>query len=326
VHNTRLKLDEVFKEIETGTQQARERLLEVFLERAADPAHALEHAKERVADLASQYKQRLERVRNLMIDHEKALLQSVERDHHDRARKLYRSLVYMMQKLGVRYQHRAPMLQMVAYFAQLGADDVQELQHSALLGIYEDLVRQVYVAEGPSKDSLALLEKTRQDFGISEDEHRELMGHAKDALLVAEYQPTVAVIEGDPSLAKRIAEAIALEFPKVVVKLFNDPESFLKAVGDALPDILISATLFDQSAMQGLDLMRKVKQLPVAKERFTETVLMIPATDEYFQEAIRTHDIGQIVQKPFSNELLMWTLRPLIFKASGTRVDMLNRT
>ena len=318
---TRSKLDDVLKEIDTGTQEARERLLELILERTADPHQAVEHAKARVTELGNLYRQRLERIKNLMIEHEKALVQSLEQRHQEDARKLYRSMVYLMQKLGVRYEHRAPMLQMVAFFAHLSEADTRELQHSALMGIYEDLLKNLYVQEGPSKESLELLEKTRQDFGISDDEHTRLMAEAKDDLLLAEHQPVVAVVESDASLSERIARAIGLEFPKVVVKMYKDPDAFLSAVGNEFPDVLLSATIFPEGRRQGMDLLREVKASPSGREHVTETVLMLPSTDEYFQQAVRELDLGQIIQKPFSNELLMWSLRPLIFKASGARIE-----
>jgi hypothetical protein len=321
IDETKTKLDGVLKEIETGTQEARERLLELILERTADPHQAVEHAKARVTELGNLYRQRLERIKNLMIEHERALVHSQKERHREDSRKLYRSMVYLMQKLGVRYEHRGALLQIIAFFAHLSEDDTRELQHNALLGIYEDLLKNLYVQEGPSKESLALLEQTRTDFGISEAEHAQLMEAAKDDLLVVEHQPTIAVVEHDASLRERIAQAIGLEFPKVIVKQFQNPGAFLSSIGDNMPDILLSATIFPESAKQGMDLLKEVKAHPAAREHVTETVLMLPATDEYFQDAVREMHLGQIIQKPFSNELLMWSLRPLIFKASGARVE-----
>jgi hypothetical protein len=47
---------------------------------------------------------------------------------------------------------------------------------------------------------------------------------------------------------------------------------------------------------------------------------MLEASDEMFKEAVQQLDLGKILQVPFSAELLMWTIRPMIFKVSGTPI------
>ena len=321
VKAARAKLDGVMKEIDEGTQLAKERLFELILQRTADPSQAVEKARESVADLSSQYRQRMETIKDLMIVHEKELVMSLERAHQENARKLYRSMAYMMQKMGVRFQHRESLLHLVAFFAQLSDQDEKSLRHSALLGIYEDLLKQLYTQEGPSKESLKLLDKTRTDFGISEDEHVSLMEHAKNEMLVTEFMPSLSIIEDDQALADRMAKAILTEFPKVTVRIHPTPDDFMEKAATVMPEVLITSTLFEGSTRQGLDLLREIRTNPSAREHATQTVLMVSATDAYFKEAVEELGLAQIIQKPFTNDLLMWYVRPLILKASGAPIE-----
>lgn len=64
-------------------------------------------------------------------------------------------------------------------------------------------------------------------------------------------------------------------------------------------------------------MLKKLKEHPSVVSRATDLILMLPSNDPMFREAVNELGFGQILQKPFSRELLMWTLRPFLFKASG---------
>jgi hypothetical protein len=316
----RAKDDVVLKEIDSSIHTARERLYEVILSRTLDPERAATQAKTLVNTLSDQLRQRLEKIRSLMIDHEKSLLQTLEAEHHAKTRKLYRSLHYMMQKLGTPLEQRGSLLYLVSYFAQLEPDEEAELQHSANLGIYEDLLKRVFVQEVPNRDTVGLLEKTRTDFGISEAEHDTLLAHVKNNLLLTERVPTMAVIDASAELRESVAAAVRAEFPRVRVVLFDTPDDFLRTLTADVPQIVLSGTVFGHQGTAGVQLMKTLKTMPAIQAQGTDLILMLPTTDPLFKEAVEEIGIGRILQKPFSKELLMWTLRPSLFRASGAPV------
>jgi hypothetical protein len=314
------KQDPVLREIHQSLETAKERLYGVILSRAASPEETAKQAKEMVASLVEELKQRHEKIRTLMLDHEANILASREEEHKAQTRKLYRSLVYMMQKLGVRFEHRNPLLQLVSFYAHFTDEETKALTHNAALGIYEDLLKHVYIQGEPSEENVQNLEKTRTHFGISSMEHEMLVAHAKNELLLSEHIPAIAIVDNSPKVGEYVMSAVRSEFPKTKVQFFSTPEDFLKHAEKDLPDVLLCGALFDTGGLQGMDLCKKLKDAAHTAEKQTDFVVMLEVTDEFFKQAVEQLGLGKILQKPFSKELLMWTLRPLIFKASGAPV------
>lgn len=311
------KTDPIVKEIEESIEAAREKLYDVIINKLANPEDAVAQAKATVVNLTGQLKARLERIKNLMIDHEKDMLNSVEEIHRLKTRKLYRSMVYTMHKQGIPFEHRGSLLYLLSYYAALSVEEEAELKHNAELGIYEDLIKNAYLHGEPTEQNIRMLEQVCKDFRISEVEHEMILAQSKNDLLLTEIVPTMAVIDASEKVRDLVTDAVRAEFPKILITSYGSPDEFLRITADSLPNIVLSGTLFTGPGFPGIEMLKKLKEHASVVSRSTDLILMLPSNDPLFHEAVKELGFGQILQKPFSRELLMWTLRPFLFKASG---------
>ncbi|MFZ4621687.1 MAG: hypothetical protein ACOYNS_14095 [Bacteroidota bacterium] len=314
------KVDPILKEIDDSIATAREKLYEVFISKLANPEDAATKAKSTISALTKQLEERFKKISGLMIDHERDMLNAIEENQRIKTRKLYRSMVYMMHKLGVPFEHRGSLLYLVNYYGGFTPEEEKELKHNAELGIYEDLLKNVHLHQNPSEQNVQMLEQIRKDFMITDMEHDMVLAQAKNALLITEMVPTIAVIDANVKVREFVTEAVRTEFPKVQIASYDSPEVFLSSTGESLPNIVLSGTLFNGPGFQGIELLKSLKQHASVKDRTTDLILMLPSNDPLFREAVEEMGFGQVLQKPFSRELLLWTLRPFMFKAAGAPV------
>lgn len=311
------KTDPIVQEIDASIEAAKEKLYDVIINKLAKPEDAAAQAKATVINLTGQLKTRLERIKSLMVDHEKDMLNSVEEIHRSKTRKLYRSMVYTMHKLGIPFEHRSSLLYLLSYYGGFSIEEESELKHNAELGIYEDIIKNVHLHQNPTEENLKMLEQIRKDFSVSDIEHDMILAQSKNDLLLTELVPTLAVIDANVKVRDFVTNAVRSEFPKIQITAFESPEEFLKTSETSLPNIVLSGTLFAGPGFPGIEMLKKLKQHPSVISRATDLILMLPSNDPLFREAVDELGFGQILQKPFSRELLMWTLRPFLFKASG---------
>ena len=313
----RTKTDPIVREIEDSLDTAREKLYEVIINKLSNPEEAAAQAKSTVVNLTTQLKVRFDRIKSLMIEHEKDMLNSVEEIHRLKTRKLYRSMVYTMHKQGIPFEHRGSLLYLLSYYASLSVEEESELKHNAELGIYEDLIKNAYQHGEPTEQNIRMLDLVRNDFNISEVEHEMILAQSKNDLLLTEIVPTMAVIDANEKVRDLVTDAVRAEFPKILITSYASPDEFLRVSAESLPNIVLSGTLFNGPGFPGIELLKKLKEHPSVVSRATDLILMLPSNDPMFREAVNELGFGQILQKPFSRELLMWTLRPFLFKASG---------
>lgn len=313
----RTKTDPIVREIEDSLDTAREKLYEVIINKLSNPEEAATQAKSTVMNLTTQLKVRFDRIKNLMIEHEKDMLSSVEEIHRLKTRKLYRSMVYTMHKQGIPFEHRGSLLYLLSYYAALSVEEEAELKHNAELGIYEDLIKNAHLRGEPTEQNIRMLEQVRKDFSISEVEHEMILAQSKNDLLLTEIVPTMAVIDASEKVRDLVTDAVRAEFPKILITSYGSPDEFLRITAESLPNIVLSGTLFTGPGFPGIEMLKKLKEHASVVSRSTDLILMLPSNDPLFHEAVKELGFGQILQKPFSRELLMWTLRPFLFKASG---------
>ncbi|MBP6671598.1 MAG: hypothetical protein KA247_00535 [Bacteroidetes bacterium] len=308
------KTDPIVKEINDSIEAAREKLFDVIINKLAKPEDAVSQAKATVINLTGQLKLRLERIKGLMIDHEKDMLNSVEEIYRSKTRKLYRSMVYTMHKQGIPFEHRSSLLFLLSYYGGFSVEEEAELRHNAELGIYEDLLKNVHLHQHPTEQNIKMLELIRKDFDISNVEHELILAQTKSELLLTEIVPTMAVIDGSAAVRELIMNAVRSEFPKIHITAFESPEEFLKTTEQILPNIVLSGTLFASPGYPGIEMLKKLKEHPFVTSRTSELILMLPSNDPFFREAVEEMGFSKILQKPFSRELLLWTLRPFILQ------------
>jgi len=313
--------DPVVAEIEASLNTAREELYELIISKSANPAETAAKSKELVTTLTTKLKQRLEKIRKLMQDHERELVSTVKQEQESKTRKLYRSLVYMMHKLGVRFEHRGKLQYLVSHYAGFTPEVEAELRHNAELGIYEDLLKQAYVGgQEPTAEHTTMLKQVRTNFGITDAEHESLVLQVKNELMMIELSPTIAIIDRDKELCENIAAWVRSEFPKIDPLLFSTPKEFNERRFEILPNLILSGTLFGGDGYEGIEFLHSLKQHSSVIERATDLVLMVPSNDPFFDDAVRELGLSNMLKKPFSRELMLWTLRPFLFKASGAPI------
>lgn len=312
-----VKQDPVMKEINDSLQAAREKLYQLIISRTAQPEETAKKAADMVNGLVRELKIRFDTIQRLNNEHENELVQEFERKHRIQTKKLYRSLVYSMQKLGVHYEHRDPLIQIVSYYAGFTPEEENDLKRNASIGIYEDLLKRLYSMGEPSKENEHILKNTREHFGITDLEHDILLAKIKNELLIIEKTSILVVIDENEKLGTFVTNTVRAEYPKTDVFFFTSPEKYQESFKEKMPDILMCGAFAGEHGLGGLRLIQKMKEQAAEAKHHMEFVFMLDAKDELMKEALDKMHIDNILNKPFTKDLLMWKLRPIIYNAYG---------